>query len=269
MEGGQVVEFRGPFSLVLPGDGLDQSGLAQAGRPQFLRVCLGIEFAAGCPKRPQIQLHSVEFFLLEILNRRLPLGQQRESRGQHPAHVQRLAFIKAGKQPGPVNANKPVRLGAAEGGGVEVVVLFAVCQIIKALADSGFLHRGNPKPLDGLRTSTEVVGQPEDQFALPSGIGGADHSLHIVPAHKLAQNVELLLGVRQHLELPRVRENGEIAIGPLGIAGVIGVSRGQFHQMADTPAHQPAVALHITVPAGSCTQHLRQRHGNTRFFSDH
>ena len=93
LEGGQVVELRGPFGLVLPGNGLDHGGFAQAGRPQLLRVRLGIEFAAGCPERPQVQLHGVEFFLLEILNRRLPFRQQRERRGQHPAHVQRLTFI--------------------------------------------------------------------------------------------------------------------------------------------------------------------------------
>ena len=29
------------------------------------------------------------------------------------------------------------------------------------------------------------------------------------------------------------------------------------HQMSDTPAHQPAVPLHIAVPAGSCAQYFR------------
>ena len=31
LEGGQVIELRGPLGLILPGDGLDNDGLAQAG----------------------------------------------------------------------------------------------------------------------------------------------------------------------------------------------------------------------------------------------
>ena len=93
LEGGQVVQFRGPLGLVLPGDGLDHSRLSQAGRPQLLRVRFGIEFTTCRPERLQIQLHRVEFLLLEILNRGFPFRQQRERGGQHPAHIQRLTFI--------------------------------------------------------------------------------------------------------------------------------------------------------------------------------
>ena len=93
LKGGQVVELRWPLSLVLPGDGLDHGGLAQAGGAQLFRVRLGIEFAAGGPDALCVQLHGVKFFLLEMLNRRFPFRQQRECGGQHPAHVQRLTFI--------------------------------------------------------------------------------------------------------------------------------------------------------------------------------
>ena len=262
LEGGQVVELWGPLGLVLTGDGLDHGGLAQAGGPQLFRVRLGIEFTAGGPEALCVQLHGVEFFLFKMLNRRLPLRQQRERGGQHPAYVQSLAFIQSGKQPGPVDADEPVCLGAAEGGGVEVIVLLAVCQIVKTLADGGFLHRGNPQPLDRLCALAEVIGQPENQFALPSCVGGADHRIHIASTHKLAKNVKLLLGVRQYLEPPRAGDNGQICVIPLGVFGVVCVSRGQLYQMTYAPAYQPAAALHIAVLPALGTQHLSDVHGN-------
>ena len=63
----------------------------------------------------------------------------------------------------------------------------------------------------------------------------------------IEDNMELFFGIRQHLKLPRVGDDGEIIIGPLGVAGVVGVSRGQFHQMAHAPAHQPAISFYIAV----------------------
>ena len=93
LEGGQVVQLRGPLGLVLLRDGLDHGRLAQAGGAQLFRVRLGIKLAACRPEALCVQLHGVELLLFEMLNRRLPLCQQRQRGGQHPAHVQRLAFV--------------------------------------------------------------------------------------------------------------------------------------------------------------------------------
>ena len=113
LECSQVIELWRALGVLLPFHGPHNGGPAQAGGPQRFCVRLGIEFAADGAKRPQIQLHCVEFFLLEAPNSGLPLCQQREGRRHHPAHVQRLTFINAGEQPGPVDTNEPVRLGAA------------------------------------------------------------------------------------------------------------------------------------------------------------
>ena len=102
-------------------------------------------------------------------------------------------MIHHGKQAGGVDAHQPVRLAAAEGGGVEVVVLRAVAEIVKAIKDRRILHGGDPEPLYALAAVVEIIRRAEDQLALASGVAGVDDLANVLSVHEGAEGVHLLL----------------------------------------------------------------------------
>ena len=128
----------------------------------------------------------------------------------------------------------------------------------EAIPDGLVLHAGDPEPKKGLAASGLMIDQPENEFSLSSGIRCADEALHILTLHELLQNAELLLGGRRHLILPSGGQDGKIGKVPFGIGFVVAFRRRQFHQMADTPADDVAVALQISIAAFVCAQHLGQ-----------
>ena len=260
LEGGQVAELRGAFGFVRSRDLPHRDGLSKAGGPRALRLRLGGITRADCPEAAAVQLDGIKFLRPEPLDRRLAFGQQGQRRGEHAAHVQDPALMERREQTGGVDAHQPVRLGAAEGGVVKAVILGAVPQILKALPNRALLHRGNPEPLKGLAAAAFPVDQTEDQLAFSSRVRRADQGGNVIPAHELAENFHLLSRVRQRLKLPGGGEDREIVQAPPGVAGVVGVRRSERHQMADAPAHQPAVSLQITVLPSARAQHLGDAH---------
>ena len=68
-------------------------------------------------------------------------------------------------------------LAAAEGGGVEVVVLRAVAEIVKTMENRRILHRGDPEPLYALAAVVEIIRRAEDQLALAPGVASNPLSL--------------------------------------------------------------------------------------------
>lgn len=131
-------------------------------------------------------------------------------------------------------------------------------QMGKAILDGLVLHTGDPEPLKRLLTASLMINQAEDQFSFASGVRCVDDALHILTLHELLQNTELLLGRRRYLILPRGGQDGKIGKVPFGIGFVLAFRRRPFHQIADTPADDIAVALQISVEAFICAQHLGQ-----------
>ena len=141
-----------------------------------------------------------------------------------------------------MNAHQPVRLAAAEGGGVEVIVLRAVAEIVKALKDRRILHGGNPEPLYALAAVVEIIRRAEDQLALAPGIAGVDHFIHIVPVHEGAQSVHLLLLVLRHGVLPAIRQDGQVLPSPFAILFIVGVRIRKLRKVSEAPGDEVAAA---------------------------
>ena len=137
-------------------------------------------------------MDGIEGLRLKGIDLRFPLHQQRKCGRYHAPHVQG-AVVHHGEQAGGVDTHQPVRLAAAEGGGVEVVVLRSVAEIVKAIKDSRILHGGDPEPLHALAAVVEIIRRAENQLALAPGVAGVDHLIYIVPVHEGAQSVHLLL----------------------------------------------------------------------------
>ena len=63
--------------------------------------------------------------------------------------------------------------------------------MLEARADGGVLHAADPETGDRLTAPALMIDQPEDQLALPPGVGGADDAVYVCPVHEFAQNIEL------------------------------------------------------------------------------
>ena len=177
--------------------------------------------------------------------------------------------IQHRKQPRGVDAHQPIGLLAAQGGLVQAVIVAAGAEAVEALPDGAVLHAGNPQPFHRLGTARQMVGGAEDQLPLASGVTGVHHLRHILPAQQRPQDVELLPLIFADGKPPVVRQDGQILPPPLVIVGVVDGRLGQFCQMADAPAYQPAAALHVALLPGCGPQHLGNTHGNRGLLRDY
>ena len=114
-----------------------------------------------------------------------------------------------------------------------------------------------------------MVDQPEDQLALPSGVGGLHDGGDILPAHQFLQHLELLLGGRGHLVLPLLRQDGQVLQPPLGVGLAVSLRLGQLHQMAHAPAHDIPAALQVAVTPFRGSQHLADAPRHRGLLADH
>ena len=192
LERSQVVERRGFLRLFRLHDGGNSGGLAVAVPGKPLRIYLLLHAFACGGEAVKVQMDGVEALRLKGVDLRFPLHQQRKRRRHHAPHVQG-AVVHHGKQACGVDTHQPVRLAAAEGGGVEVVVLRTVAEIVKAIKDRRILHGGNPEPLYALAAVVEPVRRAEDQLALASGVAGVDDLANVLSVHEGAEGVHLLL----------------------------------------------------------------------------
>ena len=136
----------------------------------------------------------------------------------------------------------------------------------KAFPDGVFLHTGQPQTGEGLFAPGLLIDQPENQFALSTGIRCADNALHIGAVHELFQDSELLFCAGRHKVLPPLRQDRQIGYIPFDVLFIVGAGRSQFYQMADTPTHDIAAALKVAILPPLHPQNLGVRHGNGRLF---
>ena len=253
LEGGQVVERRGFLRLFCLHDGGNSGGFAVAVPGKPLRLCLLLHAPACGGEAVKVQMDGIEGLRLKGIDLRFSLHQQRKRGRYHAPHVQG-AVVHHGKQAGGVDAHQPVRLAAAEGGGVEVVVLRTVAEIVKALKNRRILHGGDPEPLYALAAVVESIRRAEDQLALAPGVAGVDHFIHIVPVHEGAQGVHLLLLVPRHGVLPAFRQNGQVLPSPFAVLFIVSVRVRKLRKMPEAPGNEIAAARKKAVLAPACAK---------------
>ena len=178
-------------------------------------------------------------------------------------------MIERREQPCTVDPNNPVRLGTGKGGFVEPVILAAVPQMVNALSDCAVFQRADPQAFERLRATGFLVDQPKNQLALAPRIGGADKLGYTLIAHKVTQHLELLLLVLRDFKQPFLRDDGKIAVPPLGKALIIGACVCKPHQMTNAPRDDVVVSFEIAVLTAGSAQHLPDGGSNTRFFRNH
>ena len=213
-------------------------------------------------------MDNVIFLFLEIADLGLPVNQHFQGRCLYPAHGQGLV-VEDGEKPGGVDPYQPIGLRPAQGRLIQVVIVGPRFQVGKALPDGGVLHAGNPKPLERLFAARHLVDETENKFPLAPGVSGAHKAVHVGTLHQRTQDVKLLFLLVRDDVLPFLRQNRQVVIGPLLIAGVIGPGVGKGNKMADAPAHQIAVPLHVAVLFLIRADHARNAAGDARFLCNY
>ena len=159
LERGQVVERRRLFAP-LPALNLNNMSLVALACKRFGFIAL-FEPLAGQQNTAAAQRDGVESLGLKIFNFPRPLHQHGERRRHHAAHVQR-AVVHERQQPRGVHAHEPVRLCAAQRGGIEPVIVPARAHILIRAAYLARLHGAEPQALHRLFAATFLVDQTEN-----------------------------------------------------------------------------------------------------------
>ena len=265
LQGGQVIELRGIFLLLLLGHRSTDHFAFRAIHQG--RLCLGkvLEAFGQHFGSVQIQLHMVEFFLFEGGDPALTLHQHCQGRRLDTAHIQG-AVVQNGEQTGSIDTNQPVGFLTAQGAMVQGIVLAAGAQFLETFPDRAVLHGRDPEAFHRLCASGHAIDQPEDKFTLTARVTGIDDGIHIGTVHKVAEIVKSILFARCQYISERLREDGKIIIMPLFIAFIItGRVHGRY-QMAHTPGNDKTVAFIKAIGPGYCTQGRSDRFCYTQFF---
>ena len=118
----------------------------------------------------------------ELRNGFLSLRKHSQRR-RHDAPDMQRRTVEQGVQARGVHADEPIRLGAAKRRLIQIVVSGHGLHGAEALTDGAFLHRGDPQTAYRLPALRRLIDQPEDQFALTSGIRCADDAGHAGIVH--------------------------------------------------------------------------------------
>ena len=264
----QVIERRGFFRFFFLLHAADHCRRSCAGGFQIFRIRLVFQLFTGCREITGVQLHRIKKLRLKCLDFRFPLYQQRQRRRHHASDIQR-AVIQHREKPGSVDAHQPVRLASAKRSIIEMVVLAAVAQVCKALADCRILHGRNPEALHGFHAACQQINGAENQLALASRIAGIDDFRHIRTAHQLRQQIQLLFLIAPDAVLPAFRNDGELFAAPFRIRLVIHFGGSQLRQMAEAPGNEKISSFAITVPALVSAKDGRNGFGHRWLFGNH
>ena len=268
LQGGKIIEPRRVDRLCLLLKRRNDGLLFVASRRNRLRLIFCFDILQF---RRQVVFADMDievFLLVESGDFAFSLHQHCQRRRlDAPDH--QLLMIERREQPCTVDPNNPVRLGTGKGGFVEPVILAAVPQMVKALSDCAVFQRADPQAFERLRATGFLVDQPKNQLALAPRIGGADKLGYTLIAHKVTQHLELLLLVLRDFKQPFLRDDGKIAVPPLGKALIIGACVCKPHQMTNAPRDDVVVSFEIAVLTGGCAQNLPDGGSNTRFFRNH
>ena len=268
LQGGEVIEAGRLLRLFLPCY-RHTNGLRRfTGGFQGLGVvCVSYAFT-GRLHAARRDLDDVVFLFLKAADLGLPVNQHFEGRRLDTAHGQGLV-VEDGEQPGGVDPHQPIRLRPAKGRLIQVVIVGPRFQMGKAVLNGRVLHAGNPKALKRFLAARHLVDETENQFPLAPGVGGAHKAGDIGALHQRTQGVKLLFLIIGNDVLPFLRQNRQVVIAPFFETLVISPSVGKGNKVADTPAHQIAVPLHVAVLFLVRADHARNAAGYAWFLCNY
>ena len=203
----------------------------------------------------------------------LALDEDRECRGLHAADggelEATLSGIHGGEGAGAVDADKPVALGTADGGGGERLHLRVVAKVGEAFLDRLLGHRLEPEALDRLLAAGELDDVVENQLSLASGVAGVDDGGDPGVLQKFLHHLKAVGGSGDRLKLELLGNNGEgIELPREPLAARHLVRQAELHQMAHRRGDDVVVDLEELGSGGFSTQSAGQIGGDARLLGN-
>ncbi len=149
---------------------------------------------------------------------------------------------------------------------VEVEGFRAGLECGQGLADRGIIQRRQPEPLDRAAKTTVFHQLAGDHLAFAVGVGGNNQFFGFT--QQTLDRLELASSFRLDLHLPALGNDRQIAQHPALVAGVIGIRRGGFQQMADAPSHGHSKAEPAAIATSIGAEHLGDVLGLGGFFAE-
>lgn len=167
-----------------------------------------------------------------------------------------------------IDADQPVRFGAAGGRIGQGLHRFAAAQAFETFTDGRLRHRLQPQALDGFFGAGVLDDVAENQLPFPSRVTGIDDAADILALDQLGQQLEPVFRALYGAQIEMRRQHWQMRERPLASFHFVFFRRDEFQQMTDRRGQHEAVALVIVAVAGEAAQRAGDvgRHG--RFFGN-
>ena len=143
-----------------------------------------------------------------------------------------MSGVHGGEGTGAVDADQPVALGAADGGGGKRLHLGIVAEMGEAFLDRFLRHRLEPEAFHGLLAAGELDDVVEDQFTLAPGVAGIDDRGDLGFLEQFLHHAEAVCGAGDRLELELLRNDRQgIQLPGEPLASRHLVRQAELHQM--------------------------------------
>ena len=202
---------------------------------------------------------------LESLDLLLAGGEDGEGRCLHAAGSgdieAAVAGVETGQRTGRVEADEPIRLGAALRGIGQRAHLLVAAQVFPGLHDGSGGHRPHPKALDRLVDAPELHDVAENQFALAGGVASVDYEINVLALRQLQHLFEARLGLLDGIELEFLGNCGKNVEIPSQFLAVWPHRHAQLHEGADGGGDDRRVVFEMDVAPGADLVELAEGFG--------
>ena len=216
----------------------------------------------------EIGCQRAEAFRFEVLDLFPPLHQDCQRRCLDPADGKERIVFQC-KRPACVHAHQPVRLASAPGALIQSVVIRAGPDIPEAFGNRFVCHGRDPEALEGLFAAGFFIDIPEDQFAFPPCVCGADQRIRFLVVDQFFDLAVLVFRLGDNLQRDRLRQDRQRGKGPFFILRVNLVRFHQRDQVAHRPGDDILLPDQAAVPAGPAAQHPGNIPAHAGLFSHH
>ncbi|KWV87667.1 hypothetical protein PFLmoz3_02604 [Pseudomonas fluorescens] len=206
----------------------------------------------------------------EVGNAAITVHHQAQGRGLHPAYREYALVTglapQQGKQAAHVHTYQPVGARAPQGRVIQAEGFCTGFERRQGLANGGVVECRQPQPLDRPAVAAVFHQFTGDHLAFTVGVGG-DHQFLGFPQQALDGLVLAGgLGLDQHF--PFIRDDRQVSQHPAFVFGVVGVGRGGFQQVADTPGDRDPITQPAPIAAAAGAEHGRDILGLGGFFTE-
>ncbi len=209
---------------------------------------------------------------LELADAVLALHHHRQRRRLHAAHRGEVEAAGLGVERGhrarAVDADQPVRFGAADRGVAQALDVLRGAQVGEAVADRLCGHRLQPQALHRLLAAGMLGDEVEDQLAFAARVTGVDQAGDVLPLDQPGEQLEAVLCLLDRLDREVGRDHRQVGEGPLAALDLELLGHGELEKVADGRRQDVVVGLEVVLLFREAAQRTGDVLRDGRLFRD-